>query len=238
MNNIWISSNEWWRWWWWWHFCIKFIWIIQNCNLEKRKYIKWNMERMRQLWDLESNLIGIKALDKALNAFTKSTSLHTSLYINLSIGFNKRFNINSSGTMWRIFLIHSPVRVECFQKIRQSRTREREKKKCKHTLTVFIMLCLRKCKTEKCFVVHKTMPTAVTFHHRHAYPFQAFFFILSSPLFFYSSHLLTLLLPLNFMISCIIDDVKCIAAAKVSFCFHQHDVAHPFLWKQMVKGVI
>lgn len=57
------------------------------------------MERMRQLWDLESNLIGIKALDKALNAFTKSTSLHTSLYINLSIGFNKRFNINSSGTM-------------------------------------------------------------------------------------------------------------------------------------------
>ena len=66
---------------------------------EKKIYIKWNMERMRQLWDLKSNLIGIKALDKALNAFTKSTSLHTSLYINLSIGFNKRFNINSSGTM-------------------------------------------------------------------------------------------------------------------------------------------
>lgn len=183
MNNIRISSNEWWRRWWWWHFCIKFIWIIQNCNWEiyKMEYgeneavmgFGIEFDRHKSTWQSSRRLYKIN-----FSAYT-----HLLEHTNLSIGFNKRFNINSSGTMWRI-LIHSRLRVECFQKIHQSE--ERERKKCKHTLTltVFIMLCLRKCKTEKCFVVLKTMPT-VTFHHRHAqHPFQAFFYSFSAPHFF------------------------------------------------------
>lgn len=137
------------------------------------------MEEMRQLWDLKSNLIGIKALDKALDAFTKSTSLHTShTQISQQTSTSVLTSIRVKPCEEFLFIHERGLNVF-------KRSINLKRKKCKHplTLTVFIMLCLRKCKTENCFVVHKTMPT-VTFHHRHAHLFQAFFFSFSAPHFF------------------------------------------------------